>query len=444
MKILLLNTHNPNLEAGAVSMDLFNLLRKRGHEVVLLVNSYASDYGEGIISAETKFSYEKKIIKAMIVWRFNKLRETFKFIKITKTDSDYCFFEIDEKKSYIRTSVLLKRAEIKPDVIIVLFTKGFINARNLFELNKTSKAPIFWIMYDMAPFTGGCHYAWDCTGYMDACGCCPGMFSNNPNDVTRRNLSFKKRFLNKTNIQIIAASEWQYKQVKSSSLFRDRIIHKIHISIDNSVFKPIEKNVVRSQIGINVDKRVIFFGAVVLSQKRKGMSYLLKSLNILREKIENSDTALKNNVLLLIAGRGIDDIAEMLPFEYHYLGKTNNSNEIASAYQASDVFVCPSIEDSGPMMINQSLMCGTPVVAFKMGVAIDLVIQGSTGYTAVLRDSKDLAQGLYNVLSLGEDDYKKMSKNCRELALRMFAPEVQITKIEGIINDAIHQNERDL
>lgn len=441
MKILLFNTHNPNREAGAVTMDLFKLLRKGGHEVVLLVNSFASDYGDGIISAETKFSHETKIIKEKIAWRLRKIKETLKFEK-NKTDPDYCFFEIDEKKSYIRTSVLLKKAKLMPDIIIVLFTKGFINSRNLFELNNTTKAPILWIMYDMAPFTGGCHYAWDCTGYMNSCGCCPGMFSNNPKDVTRRNLNFKKRYLNKTDIQVVAASEWQYKQVKSSSLFRDRIIHKIYISIDNSVFKPIEKNVVRSQIGINVDKRVIFFGAVVLTQKRKGMSYLLESLNILREKIETSDSALKNKVLLLIAGRGIDEIAEMLPFEYHYLGKTDNSYEIASAYQASDVFICPSIEDSGPMMINQSMMCGTPVVSFKMGVAIDLVIEGYTGYSAVLRDSMDLAQGVYNVLSLEKDDYNKMSNNCRELALEVCRPEVQIAKIESIIKDSIFKNGR--
>jgi glycosyltransferase involved in cell wall biosynthesis len=118
----------------------------------------------------------------------------------------------------------------------------------------------------------------------------------------------------------------------------------------------------------------------------------------------------------------------------------NNTYGIASAYQAADVYVCPSIEDSGPMMINQSIMCGTPVVSFEMGVALDLVVTGKTGYRAKLKDTGDMAKGILDILTLDEDNYKIMSVNCRELALKLCSPDVQSEKIENILRNRIIVN----
>jgi glycosyltransferase involved in cell wall biosynthesis len=433
MNILLFNTHNPLREAGAVSLDLFNQLKRRGHNVRLLVNSFDSDYPEGIISVETKFLFKKKILNEKITWRLNRIRKVLKLQNKKNSDPDYCFFELDESNSIYTTDVLLKKSGIAPDIIILLYAKGFLNAKNISELYQKTNAPVFWLMYDMAPFTGGCHYAWDCKGYQVSCGKCPGLYSNDPDDITHKNLLFKKNHLDKTNIQIIAASEWQYRQVRESALFKNRIIHKILLSIDPVVFKPLDKNSARLKLGMATNRKVIFFGAVVLSQKRKGMYYLLESLKLLKEQTEKSGSILRNDILLLIAGNGIDGIVKLLPFEFRYIGKTDNTYGIASAYQAADVFLCPSIEDSGPMMINQSMMCGTPVVSFEMGVAPDLVKSGQTGYIARLKDCNDMAQGLFNVLSLNAGDYKKISDNCRELALEMCSPETQMAKIESII-----------
>jgi glycosyltransferase involved in cell wall biosynthesis len=261
----------------------------------------------------------------------------------------------------------------------------------------------------MAPFTGGCHYSWECKGYQNNCGKCPGLYSSDPFDLTYENLSYKKKYISKTNIQIIAGSEWQYRQAKNSSLFRDKPVHKILLSIDPSVFRPLDKGEIKLKFGILSVKKVVFFGSVGLSDQRKGMLYLIESLKILKEITKKTNPELEKNILLLIAGERSEGIAGSLPFESLYLGLLNNTFGIASAFQAADIFVCPSIEDSGPMMINQSIMCGTPVVSFEMGVALDLVKNGETGYRAKIKDSVDLAQGIYNILTLESDKYKVLS-----------------------------------
>ena len=84
---------------------------------------------------------------------------------------------------------------------------------------------------------------------------------------------------------------------------------------------------------------------------------------------------------------------------------------LALLYQATDVFVNSSIEDSGPMMVSEALACGTPVVGFDMGVVNNMVITGYNGYKAKLKDSGDLSQGIKEILELSKDEYKQYSLN---------------------------------
>jgi len=85
------------------------------------------------------------------------------------------------------------------------------------------------------------------------------------------------------------------------------------------------------------------------------------------------------------------------------------------------------------MMINEAIMCGTPVVAFDMGVAPDLVHTGRTGYKAKLKDSKDLARGIAEILHLNKEEYSEMSNNCSELGLRLCHPKVQMEGFEKLL-----------
>ncbi len=430
MNILLLNYNNPFQESGLVVLDLFNRFKKEGHNVKVLVNTFDANYPEGIISMETRLSSLKRSFLDKIKYHLN-----INFINRTRTDPNYRIFELNERREFYKTSDLLKKAGFVPHVIIIFFAKNFINVKNIYELYSKTNASVFWVMFDMAPFTGGCHYAWNCEGFKKNCGSCPGLFSDDPFDITFRNLIFKKNFIDRTEIQIIAGSEWQYRQAKESTLFKNKTVHKILISVDPTIFRPTSKLEVRTKLGIPLYKKVIFFGALGLDSERKGMKYLLESLVILREQLLRG-SGIKDKIFLLIAGNGFDKIKDSLPFEYLNLGLLDNTYGIASSYQAADVFVCPSIEDSGPTMINQSLMCGTPVVSFEMGVAFDLVITGETGYLAKIRDSKDLAQGIYSVVTLNDIDYNKLSENCSKLALRLCSPEVQVEKFENIIRSS--------
>jgi glycosyltransferase involved in cell wall biosynthesis len=78
------------------------------------------------------------------------------------------------------------------------------------------------------------------------------------------------------------------------------------------------------------------------------------------------------------------------------------------------------------MMINESVMSGTPVAAFDTGVAPDLVITGHTGHRAAVRDTRDLAGGIASLLALDPEHSAALSARCRDLGQRLIHPDSQV------------------
>ncbi len=424
MNILILTNSNPYINAGIVAHYLFKGLKKKGYNTKILVRDYGNYRDKDIICIEKK----SDVIIAKIKKKINKIfTKYFNFKNAKRINSDYTIHNYDLTIQYYKTKDVLKKIDFKPDIILYLFPQRFLNAKNLYEINKLTEAPVFWYLMDSAALTGGCHFFWDCKGYTTGCGKCPGLDSNDENDQTAINFKYKKFYLDKTDIHIIAGTERLLQQSKESLLYKNKPIHKILLPIDSGLFKPGLKNDLREKLNLPKQKKIIFFGAGSLQSKRKGMKYLTEALKLIYDQQKDMD------LFLLIAGNHFEFIKEDLLFEYKYLGVLENNTQLASAYQVSDVFVCPSIEDAGPMMINQSIMSGTPVVSFEMGVAFDLVIPKKTGYLAELRNIDDLAKGIKEILFLKEEEQQIMSMNCRKLALENLTQDVFINKFKKIL-----------
>jgi len=429
MKILILSNSHPYRTAGIVAKDFMDGLKEvGGNEVKLVVRVWGNYPDKNIIPIDGFFRHNRKRIfrKGM-----NGLKRLGLYRKQTlKTNRDYSVQDYDQTITYYPTEKILKRLTFTPDVILVLFMQNFLSFKNLYELNHISKAPVFLYMMDVAPLTGGCHYPWNCKGYLKNCGSCPALFSDDPMDQSYANWKFKKKYIEKTDVSVIVGSEWTCRQLQNSSLFKHKSKHKILLPINVTIFKPAEKAPVRKQLGLPLNKKIIFSGAVSFTAKRKGFEQLLTALKILKENLEIKE---QENIHLAIASNSKNGYAHSLPFPCTKLAFLSHS-ELPKAFQAADVFVSPSIEDAGPMMINQSIMCGTPVVSFDIGVSLDLVHTNETGYRAKLKDEKDLAKGLRFILDLNEDDSKKMSKKCRALGLKLCQPQAQVKELQKLFD----------
>lgn len=347
------------------------------------------------------------------------------WLRIT-SDQDY-YFQNQYRSLLPHPDELTRLLNFKPDAIIVHWVSNFVSTSDIRALSLAYRAPVIWYLLDMAPLTGGCHYAWDCAGYSGECGMCPALKSINLCDRSHLIWQKKNLALHGINLAVAAGSGWLEQQAARSALFRDRPIHKILLSVDPEVFSPVPVAVARQKLGLPTDRKIIFFGNQGLGLKRKGMSQLVEALGLLA-----ADPSFdRERVLIAVAGEPPRDFD--LPLEYVSLGFLGTDEMLALAYRAADVFVCPSIEDSGPMMINESIMCGTPVVSFEMGVAPDLVHTDVTGYRAKLGDSGDLARGIQTILALAPDDALIMSQTCRAAGLELCHPQRQVDAFRALI-----------
>jgi glycosyltransferase involved in cell wall biosynthesis len=423
MKICLLSTSDGRGGGYAAIYRLQQNLKAAGHDSKMLVAYKQTDDPDVIQSDSLRFYSSRfmRLINKRIFGLYNR----------TKSESNYHYDFSDFL--FQSPAQLLKKLPFKPDLFIANWVNGFLAPKQLYELNKITGSPIIWYLMDMAPLTGGCHYSWNCVGYSSKCGNCPGLGSNYELDLSRKNWIKKNTYIQKTNLTIVAPTYWLEKQASEATLFKNKKIKKIMLGVDSKVFKPDVRCEARKRLGIYTEKKIIFFGATTF-EKRKGMNYLLDALDILK----HDKTFDHNKVMLVIAG-DISKISISLKnsFEYNELGFIEDDRLLATAYQAADVFVCPSIEDSGPMMINESIMCGTPVVSFAMGVAFDLVQTGVTGYRAKLKNSRDLASGIKMILKLNPSEEKNISDNCKKLGLKLCSHNTQLTAFNYLFKELV-------
>jgi glycosyltransferase involved in cell wall biosynthesis len=277
--------------------------------------------------------------------------------------------------------------------------------------------------------TGGCHYNWDCDGFTKECGKCPAINSQNLHDISYHNLQFKKQYLTPINFITFGGPD-----VPLSSLFFKNQNKRIFVPVNPEVFHPGDKVSSRKYFGILPDKKVIFFGAQYLYEERKGIHLLIEALNILKKNMEEQGNP--DSIFLIFAGRSNPGLKNALPFNYKDLGLLNTDTQLPFAFQAADVFVSPSLQDAGPLMINMSVMTGIPVIAFNIGVARDLVVDGKTGWRVETGNVIKFAEAIQNVISLDENEYAVMSNNTRALALDLCNPQRQI----DIIEESLMQN----
>ena len=314
----------------------------------------------------------------------------------------------------------------KPDAIVFHWVSAFVTADMMHQLSEITGAPLYWYMMDMAPMTGGCHYAFDCKGYTKQCGQCPQLrYGRNEFDISYRQWHMKFSSFRSTDITAVVGSAWLRRQAMESSIFFERPIKQIMLGMDVEVFKPAAQIDARAILGLPIGRKIIFFGAQNTQEKRKGIAYLFDALNQLHAMLDDNPD-LRKNILVVTAGYwGKAGKLEVL-FEHRHIGSLQGDVMLAAAYQAADIFVNASIEDSGPMMINESILCGTPVVSFDMGVAPDLVHMGRTGYRARLRDAADMAAGLLSLLEMDADSMRAMRTECRTLGVRLCHPDAQV------------------
>ncbi len=328
----------------------------------------------------------------------------------------------------------------KPDIINLHWTTGLLTTNLIKQLYCHYKIPIVWTLMDQEPVTGGCHYSFGCQRYTEKCGNCPLLTPSSSEDISRITWENKKSDLGGLPITFISPTSQVKKWIQSSSLFGNFPLQDISLAIDTDTFKPYDKQLAKEHFHISPDKKVLFFGAGLLTDMRKGMSYLIESLNKLASMISKNNKLQTNDIQLLVAGQKLPEELNRSPFAINHVGYIKTDIELSRAYQSSDIFISPSVEDAGPMMIPEAMLCGTPVAAFDTGGAPDLIKSMETGYLAAYKDATDLAHGIY--LLLTSENLPNIGQSARTAARKKHSPEIVSSQYIDLYKKLISQNER--
>lgn len=141
------------------------------------------------------------------------------------------------------------------------------------------------------------------------------------------------------------------------------------------------------------DLPVLLFGAVAATTDyNKGFDLLEGALMRVREKWR------KPFRCLVFGSAGPVTVQHTSFGEMVYLGILHDDIALALAYNAADMFICPSREENFPTTILESMACGTPTVAFEIGGIPDMVRHGENGFVVFPYQTEEMAEYIMRFL----------------------------------------------
>ncbi|MDB9445577.1 glycosyltransferase family 4 protein [Anabaena sp. CS-542/02] len=304
---------------------------------------------------------------------------------------------------------------------------GYFNYLAISKL--TASKPAIFTLHDMWSFTGHCAYSYDCDRWKIGCGQCPypHTYPAIKLDNTRLEWKLKNWVYSQSNLTIVTPSRWLTEQTQASMLNRFPI-HHIPYGIDTTAYQPLDPQLCKTVLGIPQNKKVLLFAADSLKDSRKGGDLLFQALQEL-------PPSLKAETVLLTFGSGGETMTSQLGIPTLSLGYISSDRLKSVAFSAADLFIFPTRADNLPLVLQESMACGTPMVSFKIGGVPDLVRHQVTGYLAAPEDTADFCNGIVTLLT-DEALREKMSRNCREIAVTEYPLELQAQRYIELYRDA--------
>ena len=174
-------------------------------------------------------------------------------------------------------------------------------------------------------------------------------------------------------------------------------IHIVPCGVDLDMFRPLDIGKARQRLGLNGEKIILYVGRI---EPLKGLELLCQVTAIMemdepfKVLIIGGDLETEGDVARLkrlSEGMGIAGALE-------FVGRMDQS-ALPVYYNAADVCVVPSYYESFGLVALESMACGTPVVACRVGGLPTIVEHGRTGYLHSWRCPEPFADSLQVLLA---------------------------------------------
>lgn len=198
--------------------------------------------------------------------------------------------------------------------------------------------------------------------------------------------------------RVLCVSNASSEEMRNLGIAKEKL-GKCPYWIDLDVFKPIDKGIAKKKVGWSNNFSILFIGRLV---KEKGIVELLEAVELIPKEIK-----------VYIIGDGllkeyVEQMAKTKP-NLLFLGKV--SNELTPLYyNAADVVIVPSYEETLGRVNMEALACSTPVIGSSTG-GLKEVVSKDVGMLFKVTP-QDIAK---TIIRLYEDKklYERFRKNAR-------------------------------
>ncbi|MCH5716822.1 glycosyltransferase [Niabella hibiscisoli] len=355
-------------------------------------------------------------------------------------DPKYLFNSISEAHSYQDAETIIKHLRFNPHIVFVGLSFNFLTSSDILKLSEATKAIVYNLAVDMNHFTGGCHFAWDCEGYKVGCHNinCPAILDQKYKYVAGSNFLTKQENAKRGNFRMLAGTLWTKRQAKESLIYQNQDpVFNISSVVDTGIYNTRQRPVAKQIFDLDPDKFYILAGSENTKDERKGYAYFVEAINLFWQQLSPDQ---RQKVAILSVTRMLDEEAHRsIKFSKKSIPYIKDERLLALLYQAADVYVNCSVEDSGPSMLIEAAACGTPIVSFDMGAAREFVLPGKTGWMVKNKDVQSLAEALANAYLMSPDSRLKMGTAGHHLVLETGSLQQAVSTIEDILT--YHQND---
>lgn len=366
MRIVFLSYSDFKGGASIAAFSIFKAIKKKN--IFFLTANKKFKYSIQIYSLINKFYiFILRILEKIIISLFNKK-------------------QFHQSLNIFDSFVSKKIEKFKPDIINL----HWIN-RSMISLKEIDKlrSKIVLSLHDMWYFSSTEHYF---------------IRENNDTVISKYCWSQKKKILYKKNVFLIVHNKWMLEEItKRHPKLKKKIFLSNNYPINTNVFKPRNKTLLRKKYNLPLKKKIIFFSAQDISDKRKGFEYFMTIVK-----------KLSNNKDLFFLSLGGSNINTEIYENYKHISFISNKKS-SELYSLSDIFLCTSIIDNLPLTVLEAVSSGNMVISFKNGGATEVL--KDIGYTFTLRDINKLVTFIEK---LSNFEIKKKSIKARQFALKNF------------------------
>lgn len=301
-----------------------------------------------------------------------------------------------------------------------------LSIKQIANLNK----PVVMTLHDMWAFCGSEHLSIDNeqsqfrVGYDEHSEFSDYISGLNLNKYTWK---LKKKYW-QSPFTIVTPSSWLSRCVEQSLLFRGWEVHTIPNGLDTTVFKPTSQCIAREILNLPKGRNLIGFGAI------GGANDYNKGFDLLEKALQNLPP--EQGFTCVVVGQSEpENLQRFSHLPIVFLGHVNDDPTLTLFYNAVDVIVVPSRQESFCQAASESLSCGTPVVAFNTTGLADVVEHKRSGYLAEPYNELDFSLGILWSI----EHSSVLSGECRKRALKYWDLEVVAQKYHSVYRSVLEK-----